>query len=186
MLTKEQESIYFNLPQETHPERLYVIQHVGEPNGKAIYDLGCGTHKTLPEAIGVDLYKTPEPSLIASLDELPIKDDTADILISRHSLEHMLDPIKTLQEWWRVLKPAGQAIIVLPDHEFADTIFLGAGQHLHAYTRQSFSNLVENLIIDWDYFGHSFFINRIETVIPDWSFGAILQKKVDNTLSPPK
>jgi SAM-dependent methyltransferase len=177
MLTKELENKYFNLPQETHPERLWTIKQVGDSKGKIIYDLGCGMNRTIPEAIGVDLYKTPPPSLIASLDELPIKDSTADFLISRHSLEHMLDPIKTLSEWNRALKAGGKLVIVLPDHEFADTMRLGAGHHLHAYTRSSFMNLIHSCFPNKDNtFDEEFRIEVLETVLSNWSFGAVLKK----------
>jgi predicted SAM-dependent methyltransferase len=154
-------------PQEIHPERLWVLQQVGPPEGQVILDLGCGRHKTLPEAIGVDVE--PVSDVCCSLDYLPVfETGKSDIIISRHSIEHVLDPIATLQEWLRVLKPSGKVVIVLPDHEQVDTMqpILSGGLHLHAYNMTSFRNLIESTGM--------FKTLKLEVVIEDWSFGAVL------------
>ena len=46
----------FSIPQETHPERLFVISEIGDKN-KVILDIGCGRHKTIPQAIGIDVLE---------------------------------------------------------------------------------------------------------------------------------
>lgn len=156
---------FFNPPQETHPERLWPLN-----NGcrGRVLDLGCGAHKTDPSFTGVDIQAVTD--VCASLNKLPFEDGSFDCLVSRHSLEHMLDPMATLQEWLRVLKPGGRMYIILPDHEFINTIdpFYSNGEHLHAYTRASFRNLVD-LIPD-------LYLLDVETVVPEWSFGAVLRK----------
>lgn len=157
--------MFFNPPQETHPERLWPLN-----NGCSgrVLDLGCGDHKTDPSFTGVDIR--PVTDVCASLDKLPFEDGSFDCLISRHSLEHMLDPVATLKEWLRVLVDGGRMYIILPDHEFINTIdpFYSNGEHLHAYTRSSFSALC-GLIPD-------LYLLNIETVVPEWSFGVILRK----------
>ncbi len=40
---------------------------------------------------------------------------TYDFLLSCHSLEHIANPIKTMKEWHRVIKPGGTIVLVLPD-----------------------------------------------------------------------
>lgn len=154
-------SRFFNLPQETHPERLWVIEQI--PQGSTIVDVGCGTNKTVPEAIGVDIR--PITDVQASADSLPFENKQFDVLIARHCLEHMLDPIKTLKEWERVAK---KLIIILPDHSKVDTMSyeLSAGQHLHAYTPESFDSLMS--VFD------TMLIEKRCTVIEDWSFGAVI------------
>ena len=156
-----------DFPQETHPERLFVVDRIGDPNGLEILDLGCGQHKTIPEAIGIDIE--PGADVQGSIDRLNYYDGSVDVIISRHSLEHVLDPIKALKEWRRVLKPGGRIIIVLPDHGNIDTMhpMLSSGKHLHAYSRESFTSLVElcGLVVE-----------EMITVVDSWSFGAVLRK----------
>ena len=156
----------FELEQETHPERLWTLTRLGD--AKVVYDMGCGAHKTVSYAIGVDIR--PVSDITASVDDVPVADEVADIIISRHSLEHMLDPIKTLQEWRRILRRRGRILIILPDHGSIDTMLpeYGNGEHLHAYTMESFATLIS--LFD----GLEFM--EIGAVLEDWSFGAVLKK----------
>lgn len=156
------------IPQERHPERLFVVNRIND-NDKVIYDLGCGRHKTLSRMIGIDTKRVAD--IRASIDDLPmIKSDTADVVVSRHSLEHLIDPIKALTEWERILKPLGRMIIILPDHEFVDTLDfqMSNGKHLHAYTRHSFMNLMVVM---------RFGVIELATVMKGWSFGAVIKKR---------
>ena len=133
---------FFDAPQETHPERLWPLEHGCKG---VVYDLGCGTHKTDQSFIGVDIR--PVTDVTAPLDALPFSMGSADAIVSRHSFEHMLDPVKTLCEWHRVLRKHGKVFIILPDHEFLDTMdpLYSNNEHLHAYTRDSFTRLVAYL-----------------------------------------
>jgi ubiquinone/menaquinone biosynthesis C-methylase UbiE len=124
----------------------------------------------LDKAIGVDLK--PIADLVASIDDLPMVDDgSVDVIISRHSLEHILDSVKTLKEWRRILKSGGIIILVLPDHGSIDTMdmILSGGVHLHAFTMDSLKNLLS--------FFPELIITKIEPVIDGWSFGAIIKKQ---------
>jgi SAM-dependent methyltransferase len=157
-----------DFPQETHPERLWVLDQIGDPEGLTILDLGCGRHKTLPQAIGVDIEPVTDKNW--PLDHLPFAADTSvDVIICRHALEHCLDPIKALREWRGVLEPfKGRAVLVLPDEGSVFTMqpILSAGCHLHAYSMESFRNLIEATEL--------FIVEKMEVVIEDWSFGAVL------------
>ncbi len=167
-LSKERLKYLYTIPQEKHPERLYVLNHIKDTDS-VVYDLGCGRHKTLSRAIGIDIKRCTD--IVASIDWLPmIKDESADIIISRHSLEHLLNPIQALGEWERILKSTGKLIIVLPDHEFLDTMDhqISNGKHLHAYTRYSFVDLISILQI-WN-------VVEVETVMEGLSFGVVAEK----------
>lgn len=52
--------------------------------------------------------------IIASGDNLPFKDNSIDYVISSHVLEHFVDPIKTLKEWYRIIKPGGYIFAIVP------------------------------------------------------------------------
>lgn len=40
-----------------------------------------------------------------------------DYVFSAHCLEHMHDPSKALNEWWRLVKPGGHLIFIVPDED---------------------------------------------------------------------
>lgn len=132
-----------DFPQEIHPERLLAIEKLGDCKDKKVLDIGCGAHKSFPKAIGIDIL--PVTDLKHSGDDLPFEDNQIDAIISRHSFEHFLDPVKVLKEWIRVLKKGGKIVIVLPDHARMDTMgsAMNDGSHLHAYTQESFRNLTK-------------------------------------------
>lgn len=160
----------FNIdyPQEIHPERLLVVNKIGVVNGKIVLDIGCGKHKTISEAIGIDIM--PCTDINCSGDALPFDQESVDIVISRHSLEHFIDTIKTLNEWRRVLKIGGRLMIVLPDHSTINTLspLMNAGDHYHVFTPESFRLLIKS-VGGW---------KTIEAGvgIPHWSFYYLLEK----------
>lgn len=52
--------------------------------------------------------------IVASGDDLPLKDETVDFVISSHVIEHFYDPVKAIQEWLRVVRPGGYVFIIAP------------------------------------------------------------------------
>lgn len=54
------------------------------------------------------------PDYIAEGDDLPFEDNTWDYVLSSHVIEHFFDPIKTIKEWFRVIKPGGYIYIIAP------------------------------------------------------------------------
>lgn len=167
MINQEFANSMFSIPQENHPEKLWVLKQLGDTTEKLVYDLGCGRNKTDESFIGVDV--TDVTNLRASIDNLPsIPSSTVDFVISRHSLEHMLDIVKTLKEWRRILKSDGKMILILPDHGKIDTMdsVLSGGKHLHAFSVESANNLfsvIPGLKVD-----------KIMPVVDGWSFGAVI------------
>jgi SAM-dependent methyltransferase len=167
--------------QAADPERLAVLPYC---SGRGL-DVGCGCAKTTLEAIGVDLIPKGElgrfgsqvlrPSaadVCASGDHMPMfADDSVDYVVARHNLEHYVDVVKTLREWWRVLKPGAPLILVLPDDEALDTISLDP-THKHAFTRESFRHLLE-AIGGWE-------IERLAICRPNWSFLCVARKASPN------
>jgi SAM-dependent methyltransferase len=165
--------------QAQDPERLAVLPYCA---GRGL-DVGCGCAKTTPEAIGVDLIPGGElgrfgsqilrPSaadVCASGDDMPMfADASVDYVVARHNLEHYVDVVKTLREWWRVLKPGAALVVVLPDDEALDTITLDP-THKHAFTRESFRHLLE-AIGGWE-------IERLDICRPNWSFLCVARKTI--------
>jgi SAM-dependent methyltransferase len=55
--------------------------------------------------------------IVAAGDNLPLQDNSVDFVISSHVLEHFWDPIKTLKEWMRVVRPGGFVFMIIPHKE---------------------------------------------------------------------
>ena len=55
--------------------------------------------------------------VISLADDLPLRDESVDAVLSSHVLEHCFDPIKTLKEWLRVTKKDGFLFMIIPHKE---------------------------------------------------------------------
>jgi len=82
-------------------------------------------------------------SSISCLDKLPLQDETIDNIFIVHALEASKDPETVLQEIWRVLKPRGQLILIVPNRRGSwancDKTPFGFGC---PYSRTQMSNLL--------------------------------------------
>jgi SAM-dependent methyltransferase len=93
-------------------------------------DIGCGLNKIHSAAVGIDMrlgnkdfgyayganimYRSEKPYL-----ELPwFADESLDFVFSSHCLEHIVDPVKSVNEMRRALKKGGYLIIILPDDRY--------------------------------------------------------------------
>ena len=66
-----------------------------------------------------DSRRPPGSQFIRDASDLSnISDDTYDFVMSSHVIEHIANPIRALNEWRRVLKPGGAAILVVPHREY--------------------------------------------------------------------
>lgn len=133
------------------------IKSILKKSDKVILDLGCGPEKTVKNAIGIDFI--PKGERIPSLDgdpiseadiaadvskDLPVEDGTVDVIIARHILEHMLDPITVLQRWIKKLKKGGRLILALPNQDWHLTIPMNQ-EHVHAYNPETIYTLLTAL-----------------------------------------
>jgi ubiquinone/menaquinone biosynthesis C-methylase UbiE len=62
--------------------------------------------------------KTGYQYIREATDLAGIADESYDVVLSCHSLEHVANPLKALYEWKRVLKPGGILVLVLPDKRY--------------------------------------------------------------------
>jgi len=46
--------------------------------------------------------------------ELPFPNESVNAVISSHVIEHFFNPVKALQEWYRIIKPGGYLYIICP------------------------------------------------------------------------
>ena len=113
-----------------------------------------------------DLY-SPLADVKADICNLPFKDNTYDIILCNHVLEHIPDDTKAMQELYRVLKPGGMGIFQIPQDlnrevTFADdsivdqkerTKIFGQYDHVRIYGRDYFDKLrsIGFTVIEEDY-----------------------------------
>jgi GT2 family glycosyltransferase len=138
--------------QPSRENEIEVVKKMIKPG--VIYDLGCGASKTVPEAIGFDRVPLgdPIPNLdqqrsaadyaVDVTDELPVSDESADTIITRHILEHVIDVVDTIKKWTKKLKVGGRLIISVPDERLGMSIPMNP-EHRHAFTPESLKSIVE-------------------------------------------
>lgn len=61
----------------------------------------------------VDLY-SPLADVKADICDLPFEDDSYDVILCNHVLEHITDDTKAMEELYRVMKPKGWGIFQIP------------------------------------------------------------------------
>jgi SAM-dependent methyltransferase len=111
-----------------------MLERLGRvPEDAAIIDLGCSTGYLLEDLrdtypgrrlIGVDLVAPglakahellPDAWLLrADVCDLPLADSSVDAVVSANLLEHVPDDRGALREVFRILKPGGRAVAVIP------------------------------------------------------------------------
>ncbi len=104
-----------------------------------------------------DLY-SPLADVKADICNLPFEDNSFDVILCNHVLEHIPDDIKAMQELYRVLKPSGWGIFQIPQDLTRDKTFednsitdkkerakiFGQYDHVRVYGRDYFDRLRQN------------------------------------------
>jgi hypothetical protein len=81
-----------------------------------ILDVGCGTRKAEPGAIGIDVHSRSAADIIWNLDEFPwpLDNDTFERVYMSHIIEHVGDVTRTMAEIHRVACDRADVFIVTP------------------------------------------------------------------------
>jgi SAM-dependent methyltransferase len=85
--------------------------------GKVI-DIGGGNSLVLPNAERFDIEDGDANEVTKYRPK-----ESYDTVYSSHCLEHMIDPVKALNEWWRLVKPGGYMVLVVPDENLYEQGF---------------------------------------------------------------
>lgn len=123
----------------------------GEVN---IAELGCGGKKLFNKSIGVDRIPFGKtcPGMAGAKSvadvisdvsvSVPLEDNSQDLVVAQHILEHCVDTLETLGEWKRILKPGGKIILAVPNQEKVSSIPLNP-EHVHAFTPASLDKIMK-------------------------------------------
>ncbi|MDO8618065.1 MAG: class I SAM-dependent methyltransferase [Candidatus Uhrbacteria bacterium] len=103
-----------------------------------VLDVGAGDgvfrslFKDFENYVTVDFLPFPGIDLVADLTKRwPIRDQSIDVLIASNSFEHLPNTVHVLEECFRVLKPGGRLMVVIP-------FLLAVHQKPHDYVRHTF------------------------------------------------
>lgn len=126
-------------------------------------DLGCGTYCRGDVGVDVQFWsRHPEDqpwkfdSVMGGLNPLcdrvmadlnygvPIRDNAVSKVVMRAVLEHLDCPLHTLREAWRILKPGGRLLIVVPNCRVNNADWRDPS-HLYSWTTASLEHLVSRL-----------------------------------------
>lgn len=62
----------------------------------------------------MDLDISTKPDIVGDIHQIPLKDESIDAIICSSVLEHVNDPIRAIQEMYRVLKKGGKLFMFVP------------------------------------------------------------------------
>jgi SAM-dependent methyltransferase len=115
---------YLGQPSILGPANLFKFSDFITPQSNVL-DFGCGPGLLLhtidaADKIGIEINPIAR-DFAKSIgiekvypDTSNVADGWADVIISNHAMEHVEDPIPKFREFYRILKPAGKAIVVTP------------------------------------------------------------------------
>ena len=161
----------------THPRKDQIIAAVAAAGGQLALDIGCGAagkRALLTERgnryVGVDVQGFSGPDVQVTAASLPFADSTFDFVICDSVLEHVHDPWKVSAEVYRVLKPGGKGLFVVP---FIYK-YHGAPFDFFRYTKSGFHTLLRHYsVVEIFSFGGFFHVvgHMAEAFYPHVPFG---------------
>ncbi|MCL2682701.1 MAG: class I SAM-dependent methyltransferase [Bacteroidales bacterium] len=109
-------------------------------------DIGCGSDPITPNVKTFDMVDGDANHITKFVNQ------TFDFVFSSHCLEHMINPYYALLEWWKLVKPGGVIIFIVPDEDlYEQGIFPSRfnSDHKHTFTiskAQSWSPVSVNVL----------------------------------------
>jgi ubiquinone/menaquinone biosynthesis C-methylase UbiE len=105
-------------------------------SGPRVLDVGCGINKA-PGAIGIDKNQSSGADVICDLDQFPypFRDGSFDRIQAIHLIEHVGDVLRTMEEFYRLVRDGGTVFVVTPHY----TDFSSFCDPTHRWHLNSFS-----------------------------------------------
>lgn len=83
-------------------------------SGDIIIELGSGNRRIREDIINLDIFLFPNVDIAADAAKTPIKSNSVDFVVLDTVLEHVPEPHKIVKEIFRILKPGGECICIVP------------------------------------------------------------------------
>lgn len=142
-----EDEVYYQTRSKAYA-RLYFLP---EERTARILDYGCGLGQTVASLANPHGYDASEEARgIAKAHGLSVYDsaeqipkESFDIVICRHALEHVPNPLATLTQIKSYIRPGGKLILVLPkEHHYESSFSPDINMHLFAWNFRSINNLL--------------------------------------------
>lgn len=150
-------------PYTDYPSKLitYLFQRFGMKPGMKILEPGCGRGEFLRvfkslgmDAVGLDRSEESrelldEDSIELSLCDvesdtgLPFPDNSFDVIYNKSFMEHLNHPDIFLSEAYRVLKPGGMILCLIPDWESQYRTYFDDFTHRTPFTKPSLRDILK-------------------------------------------
>lgn len=107
--------------------------------GKSVLNVGCGFGKfTAPNVVNLDAFAVCKPDVIwdLSMTPLPFEENTFDLILANHIMEHVPNWWDCFSDFGRILKPGGELQVFVPGSG-SDSI-LGFRDHINTINQCSF------------------------------------------------
>lgn len=149
-----------NTPYTDYPQKLakYLFDSFEFKQNQTMLEIGCGRGEMLRnfknlglDVFGVDL--SPEaPKFNKDIEinvcdvensTLPYKDNSFDIIYSKSVLEHFYYPERYMKEAYRVLKPKGKILTLVPDWEANYKTYFDDYTHRTPFTKTSLEDILK-------------------------------------------
>ena len=145
-------------PFTQYPDKLarYLSSRYELPKGSKILDLGCGRGEFLRGFIrcGLNGYGVDQSAIAKSIcpdaeilqsdlenERLPYNDNSFDAVFSKSVLEHFYFPERLVMEIYRIVKPGGLVITMVPDWESVYKTFYEDYTHRTPFTTNSLKDI---------------------------------------------
>ena len=138
-------------------------------------DVGCGRRTLGPHCLTVD-WQNPDAQIHARAESLPFESESLDFVYAGHVIEHCENPLATVREWLRVVKPLGYVVIICPDRRGTPPRGSTAydAQHKGDYVAEELVEIL-SVIPDASIINRDFEALRLQDGRP-WSFKVIMRK----------
>lgn len=100
--------------------------------GKGI-DIGSGPYPVVQNAEPFDVIHGDADNILDYVKQV----GEFDFVFSSHCLEHMKDPYKAISDWWKLVRPGGAMIFIIPDEDLYEQGYWPSifnGDHKHTFT----------------------------------------------------